>query len=263
MVSPDTPDSAGANPYGIAAGTVGMLVLTTVGYHVFEADIVNNNNNVGRTLANWKVHVIYWVLAALVIALVPVSISEYAFSDLTHTAVGVAVPIYESLRAVCTPEESDDKMWLQYWMLGGVMFMMSTWVDDFMQSDRADHYWYTAMVFFFYWLYFPKTQGATLMYETVTKPYLAPLMQKGLGKLDNAISYVYSILVNAVHLWFLWLFFMFLPKGLKHAVAILVGTVYPLLSSVKASSTEEIEDDTYWLTYWSVYGVLFLIMEVL
>lgn len=256
MVSPDA-ETLTVNPYGLAAGTVGMLILTTIGYHVFEADV-----NVGRG-DNWKWHAAYWVVAAVVIAAVPMSISQYVFSDLTHTAVGVALPIYESLRAVCTPEETDDKMWLQYWMLGGVIFMLSTWVDDIMQSDTADHYWYTSMVFFFYWMYFPKTQGATMVYERVTVPYLAPWMQPMLGKLDNAISYVYHLMVNAVHLWLLWFFFLFLPKGLKHMVAILVGTVYPLLSSVSASATEEVEDDTYWLTYWSVYGVLFLIMEVL
>ena len=252
-------DTTSVNPYGLAAGTVGVLVLTTVGYHLFESDV----HMAGRLggLANWKVHAIYWTVAALMIALLPVSVGQYVFSDLTQTAVGVALPIYESLRAVCTPEETDDKMWLQYWMLGGVIFMLSTWVDDLLRA--ADHYWYTTMVFFFYWLYFPKTQGATLVYQHVTVPYLTPLMQQGLGKFDNAISYMYHLMVNAVHLWLLWIFFMFLPKGLKHLVAILVGTVYPLLSSVSAAATEEIEDDTYWLTYWSVYGVLFLIMQIL
>ena len=42
-----------------------------------------------------------------------------------------------------------------------------------------------------------------------------------------------------------------------------IGTVYPEVSSIVAASTEEVADDTYWLTYWSVYGCLFLIMELL
>lgn len=117
------------------------------------------------------------------------------------------------------------------------------------------------MIFFFYWLYFPKTQGSTLIYESVTKPYLGPWLQPALNSLDNIISYVYQLLINAVHLWFLWIIFMFLPKGLKRAVTILVGTVYPTLSSISAAATREIDDDTYWLTYWSVYGVLFIIMD--
>ena len=56
---------------------------------------------------------------------------------------------------------------------------------------------------------------------------------------------------------------MFLPAGLKRIIAILIGTVYPWVSSVTAAATDEVEDDTYWLTYWSCYGVLFLLMEVL
>ena len=63
-----------------------------------------------------------------------------------------------------------------------------------------------------------------------------------------------------------------------------IGTVYPFVCSVTATATEEIEDDTYWLTYWAgmylqrqhpdskmhcyltsilAYGVLFLIMDTL
>lgn len=55
---------------------------------------------------------------------------------------------------------------------------------------------------------------------------------------------------------------MFLPAGLKRIIAIAIGTVYPTICSISAVATEEIEDDTYWLTYWSVYGCLFLIMDV-
>ena len=55
---------------------------------------------------------------------------------------------------------------------------------------------------------------------------------------------------------------MFLPVGFKRIVAISIGTIYPTICSITAVATEEIEDDTYWLTYWSVYGCLFLIMDV-
>ena len=145
--------------------------------------------------------------------------------------------------------------------LGGVVYIVTTWVDDIIKSQFATEYWYEMMIFFFYWLYFPKTQGATLIYENATKPYLGPWLKPALNSLDNLISYVYHAMVNAVHLWFLWIIFMFLPKGLKRAVTVLVGTVYPTLSSISAAATEDIDDDTYWLTYWSVYGTLFIIMD--
>lgn len=53
---------------------------------------------------------------------------------------------------------------------------------------------------------------------------------------------------------------MFLPAGLKRFISIAIGTVYPFVCSVTAAASDEIEDDTYWLTYWSVYGCLFLLM---
>lgn len=56
---------------------------------------------------------------------------------------------------------------------------------------------------------------------------------------------------------------MFLPASFKRIVAVCIGTIYPEISSIVAASTEEVADDTYWLTYWSVYGCLFLIMEIL
>lgn len=70
------------------------------------------------------------------------------------------------------------------------------------------------------------------------------------------------MLSNAFHLYLVWIIFMFLPAGLKRIIAIAIGTVYPAICSIIAVATEEIEDDTYWLTYWSVYGCLFLIMDV-
>lgn len=38
--------------------------------------------------------------------------------------------------------------------------------------------------------------------------------------------------------------------------------MYPFICSVTAVATDEIEDDTYWLTYWAVYGCLFLLMDL-
>lgn len=80
--------------------------------------------------------------------------------------------------------------------------------------------------------------------------------------MNNFIIYLQQMLSNAFHLYLVWIIFMFLPAGLKRIVAIAIGTVYPTICSITAVATEEIEDDTYWLTYWSVYGCLFLIMDV-
>lgn len=80
--------------------------------------------------------------------------------------------------------------------------------------------------------------------------------------MNNVISGLVMTVVNASHLWFLWIFFVVLPKGLKRFVTIGIGTVFPLMASVTAVSTDDKADDTFWLTYWSCYGLLFLAMDV-
>ena len=103
-------DVESLSPYAIAGGTLAMLVLVLIGYHAFEKEI--------RVLRgkNWKWHAVYWAIAVPIIFFVPQNLTRYVFSNLTMTVVGFAVPVYESIRAVCTPEEEDDKAWLQYWM---------------------------------------------------------------------------------------------------------------------------------------------------
>jgi hypothetical protein len=67
---------------------------------------------------------------------------------------------------------------------------------------------------------------------------------------------------NVVHLYLVGMIFLFLPTALKRFVSVAIGTVYPFVCSVTAAASEEIEDDTYWLTYWAVYGCLFLGMDL-
>ena len=117
-------------------------------------------------------------------------------------------------------------------------------------------------MFTFIWLYFPLTCGACLVYDHITEPLLGPRLKPLQKKMNNFIVYLYQTLANAVHLYLIWIIFMFLPAGLKRVIAIAIGTVYPFVCSVTAAATEEIEDDTYWLTYWAVYGCLFIIMDL-
>lgn len=140
--------------------------------------------------------------------------------------------------------------------------MITTWVDDVIKQKSIDTIWLGVLLFSFYWLYFPLTCGALVVYEKVTAPYLGPKLKPLQRQMNNFVIYIQQALSNAFHLYLVWIIFMFLPAGLKRIVAISIGTVYPTICSITAVATEEIEDDTYWLTYWSVYGCLFLLMDV-
>mmetsp|Transcript_35375 Transcript_35375/g.74691 ORF Transcript_35375/g.74691 Transcript_35375/m.74691 type:complete len:394 (-) Transcript_35375:799-1980(-) len=211
---------------------------------------------------DWKIHAIYWVAAVCSIEFIPESITSYIFTQLTVSLVGAVYPIYRSTKAVCTPDENDDKEWLQFWIVGGVIFVLTAWVNDKMETDRAETVWLGGLLFVFFWLYYPLTCGSLLFYEHITEPYLGPRLKPMQRQMNNAVVYLYQTMANVVHLYLVWIIFMFLPVGLKRIVAIAVGTVYPFICSVTAAATEEIEDDTYWLTYWAVYGCLFLLMDI-
>ncbi|KAL9190202.1 hypothetical protein ACHAXT_007413 [Thalassiosira profunda] len=213
-----------------------------------------------------KIHAAYVIAAICAVAFTPASIGSYVFTELTVTLVGAVYPIYRATKAVCTPDESDDKEWLQYWMLGGVLFTLTTWVDDVIGAEKANAVWLGSLLFVFFWLYFPLTCGALIVYDNVTEPFLGPRLRPLQKKMSNFIVYLYQTLANAVHLYLLWIIFMFLPAGLKRIIAVATGTVYPFVCSVTAAATDEIEDDTYCevagLTYWAVYGCLFLLMDL-
>ena len=176
--------------------------------------------------------------------------------------VGCVYPIYRATKAVCTPDENDDKEWLQYWMLGGVLFMLTTWLDDVINANKANAVWLGSLMFAFIWLYFPLTCGAAVVYDNITEPLLGPRLKSLQRKMNNFVIYIHQTISNAVHLYLVWIIFMFLPAGLKRFVAVSIGTVYPFICSVTAAATDEVEDDTYWLTYWAVYGCFFLMMNI-
>lgn len=102
-------------------------------------------------------------------------------------------PIYRATKAVCTPDEDDDKEWLQYWMLGGLLFMLTTWVNDSIESGSADTKWSGSLMFLFFWMYFPLTCGALLIYDKITAPLLGPRLKPLQRKMSNIITYVNQV----------------------------------------------------------------------
>mmetsp|Transcript_21822 Transcript_21822/g.52761 ORF Transcript_21822/g.52761 Transcript_21822/m.52761 type:complete len:386 (+) Transcript_21822:130-1287(+) len=209
-----------------------------------------------------KIHGLYWAVTISTVLLVPEDVASYVFTALTVTLVGAIYPIHRAIKACCTPYEGDDKEWLQFWMIGGVLFMATTWVNDVMQDERIEDIWFGFLIFAFFWLYFPLTCGARLIYDGFTEPFLGPRVKALQQEMTTFILYVQAV-ANALHIYLVWMFFMILPAGSKRFIAIALGTVYPSLSSITATASDEMEDVTYWLTYWSAYGCLFVIMDIL
>ena len=152
---------------------------------------------------------------------------------------------------------------MRYWTVGGIFYVITQLVTKELQTDAANEYWLKLAIFFVFWLYCPTTKGAELIDNKLTQPYLGPKLRPMLAKMNNVIDSAVQMFTNVTHLYLVWFFFLLLPAGLKRLVAVAVGTVYPFVSSVNAISTEEFEDDAFWLTYWSCYGILFISMDLL
>lgn len=208
-----------------------------------------------------KYHGMFAVPTLILFTLVPIGWKEFLFTPLTVVIAGSVFPIYESLRAVCTIGTTDDTAWLTYWIAQGTVSFSTEWVDNIGEGKHAN--WYLFEFLFYLWLLLPWTDGATLLFDFFLAPLVGPIIQPLVRKTDGIIQKIILAVTNAAHLSVVWIAFVMLPESLKRAIWILIATVYPILSSIVVVTTIDGGDDTYWLTYWSCFGILFLILDFL
>ena len=85
------------------------------------------------------------------------------------TFVTVCYPALKSIRAIESAAQDDDKTWLTYWMVYGVLVCLETYVGFLLEMLP---YWHWIRLVFFVWLLFPTFNGAEVLYEKVLKPFL-------------------------------------------------------------------------------------------
>jgi hypothetical protein len=109
----------------------------------------------------------------------------------------------------------------------------------------------------------PFTDGAVLIYDIFTEPYISPYAMKLKNYVEGWISFL-LVAVNTSYLWFAWFIFMSFPEEQRRFFVVAMGTIYPVAASVIALTTKKDgRDDTFWLTYWSCFSLLFLAMDYL
>mmetsp|Transcript_12466 Transcript_12466/g.15797 ORF Transcript_12466/g.15797 Transcript_12466/m.15797 type:complete len:342 (-) Transcript_12466:535-1560(-) len=225
--------------------TAGLIVLATRGMKRSEGK-------------NIIAHVIY-VAITVALFFLPLEAKDALFTPFSVVVVGTAYPIYESLRAVCTIDEADDTTWLTYWIAQGIVSFSTEWVDGL--GENVSTHWNMFEFLFFLWLLLPFTDGAAFLFNFIFGPIIAPLIQPIVQKADGWINKIISMVTNATHLLFVWFAFALLPAALKRAIWIILATLYPMGSSIISVTTPEVADDTFWLTYWSCFGCLFIIID--
>lgn len=235
-------------------GLVGLLI---AGGLIF----LSSKNTPRSRGKNLFYHLIYGGVTLACFLVLPMDIKDALFTPLVIVVVGTIYPVYESVVAVCTVEDTDDTTWLTYWIAQGVVSFSTEWVDGLGESVSTT--WNMFEFFFYLWLLLPQTDGASMLYDLVLGPIVSPIIQPIVKKTEGLINKIIMAVTNAAHLSFVWIAFVLLPQELKRAIWIFLGTAYPLGSSLVSVTSPEKTDDTFWLTYWSCFGILFLIIDLI
>jgi len=261
MNTTDTADDESPTTHTLWFGVALADVIAFTGLLLTVILIYLAQRRVERTKGtNLIYHAIYWSTALVITLFSPYELRSSLFSPFAVMVVGSVYPIYESIYAVCTVDEGDDTLWLQYWVAQGTLSFSTEWIDD-LESSEWQQRWFEFEFFVMLWLSLPWTDGASLLQSYITTPLIEPLLRPVIAKMDDWISKFVLMAVNATHLWFLWAAFEFLPSSWKRMVWIVIGVVFPIGSSIVAIVSPDGRDDTFWLTYWACFGILFLVID--
>ena len=82
--------------------------------------------------------------------------------------VCVLYPGLRSIRALITKDENDDKEWLTYWMIFGVVQFLETFFSFILYF--IPYYDYLRLIFFA-WMMLPQSLGAGWIHNNVLRPF--------------------------------------------------------------------------------------------
>jgi len=103
------------------------------------------------------------------------------FSTYVTCLVGVVCPTYLSLKAIQSPEEGDDKLFLTYWVVYGIFSIIDLFTYFLINLIP---FYYTFKLLFLIWLFMPNFKGSIYVYNWV----IGPLFKKYEGFLDSKVK---------------------------------------------------------------------------
>ncbi|KAE9023615.1 hypothetical protein PF010_g5041 [Phytophthora fragariae] len=101
--------------------------------------------------------------------------------ELVVGLVGFIYPAYMSFKAINTPGTGDDTQWLTYWVVYA-FFNLTESITDLVLSWIPFYFFFK--IAFLVWSYHPSTQGSTIIYNSLIKPYVAPHV----SQIDSALK---------------------------------------------------------------------------
>ncbi len=127
-----------------------------------------------RTQVNPKV-----LIGGLAVALI-LTTTKW-FSSYVTCLVGVLCPTYLSLKALESPEEDDDKLFLTYWVVYGLFSVFDIFTSFLINKIP---FYYTFKLAFLIWMFMPNFKGSIYVYNIV----IGPLFRKYEGKFDRGVE---------------------------------------------------------------------------
>nr|CAG8455199.1 8608_t:CDS:2 [Entrophospora candida] len=94
---------------------------------------------------------------------------------------GLLYPTYASFKAIKTNDVKTIKLWLMYWIIMAIFTMWEGFFDNFIFWFP---FYYEIKMFFILWLIFPRSEGATFLYNKFVDPTLTNHEQE----IDSAIG---------------------------------------------------------------------------
>uniref|UniRef100_A0A914XB16 Receptor expression-enhancing protein n=1 Tax=Plectus sambesii TaxID=2011161 RepID=A0A914XB16_9BILA len=94
------------------------------------------------------------------------------FAQLVCNTIGLAYPVYASVKAIRTEDKDDDKQWLTYWTVLAVFSLFDFFSEKVMGVFPL--YWMLKCAFLLY-LYLPQFRGAEHLYRDVVDPGVSKL----------------------------------------------------------------------------------------
>mmetsp|Transcript_18776 Transcript_18776/g.24184 ORF Transcript_18776/g.24184 Transcript_18776/m.24184 type:complete len:337 (-) Transcript_18776:197-1207(-) len=213
-------------------------------------------------------HGVFLVSAALMLTFIPEGVQDDLFSPGGVILIGSVVPIYESVVAVCSIDSADDLAWLQFWLASGSFSFATEFMDEIIAHlPEAGEHWYEFEFFLTAWFMLPFTDGSGLLYDLITKPFIAPVATTLKVRMEGYV-HILLTMVNTAYLWIMWFAFLQLEEEQRRFVTVFLGTFYPMAATVVVVSTanqdpSSIQEQNFWLTYWSTYTILFILMDYL
>ena len=98
-------------------------------------------------------------------------------------AIGVAYPCFMSFIALESDGGDDDKQWLTYWVVFGLLNIVDQWSGFILAF--IPFYFFLKLCFLIFLMH-PSTKGATMVYNT----YILPGMNEMEGHIEKAESLV-------------------------------------------------------------------------